>query len=129
VRVLTTSATDRPQTARAFANPSQLIVVSLCAAWCDTCDAFRSAYERLALARPAIAFVWLDIEDDAALCGDVDVENFPTLAIYRGREPVHFGVSLPTEAVVGRMIDALAASAAPLAAPPDAVAKLPEAFG
>lgn len=76
-----------------------------------------------------MAFVWLDIEDDAALCGDVDVENFPTLLIYRGREPLHFGVSLPTEAVVGRMIDALAASAAPLATAPDAVVGLPAAFG
>ena len=129
MRVLTASETDRPQAARAFADPSQLVVVSLCAAWCDTCDVFRAAYERLAIARPSIAFVWLDIEDDAALCGDVDVENFPTLAIYRGREPVHFGVSLPHEAVVGRMIDTLAASAAPLAAAPDPIAELPSAFG
>jgi thioredoxin reductase (NADPH) len=128
VRVLTASETDRPQAARAFADPSQLVVVSLCAAWCDTCDVFRAAYERLASVRSSIAFVWLDIEDDAALCGDVDIENFPTLAIYRGREPVHFGVSLPTEAVVGRMIDALAASARPLDAPSDAVAALPAAF-
>jgi thioredoxin reductase (NADPH) len=127
--VLTASAADRPQLIRAFANPSRLVVVSLCAAWCDTCDAFRAAYERLATARPAIAFVWLDIEDDAALCGDVDVENFPTLAIYRGREPGHFGVSLPHEAVVGRMIDTLAASAAPLAAAPAAITELPDAFG
>jgi len=129
VRVLTASQADRSQASRAFADPSRLVVVSLCAAWCDTCDEFRAAYERLAAARPSVAFVWLDIEDDAALCGDVDVENFPTLLIYRGREPLHFGVSLPTEAVVGRMIDALAASAAPLATAPDAVAGLPAAFG
>jgi thioredoxin reductase (NADPH) len=129
VRVLTASQADRSQASRAFADPSRLVVVSLCAAWCDTCDEFRAAYERLAAARPSMAFVWLDIEDDAALCGDVDVENFPTLLIYRGREPLHFGVSLPTEAVVGRMIDALAASAAPLATAPDAVAGLPAAFG
>ncbi len=126
--VLTASEADRAQAARAFSDASRLVVVSLCAAWCHTCNAFRAAYERLAIARPSIAFVWLDIEDDAALCGDVDVENFPTLAIYRGREPVHFGVSLPHAAVVGRMIDTLAASSQPLAAPPVAVAELPAAF-
>ncbi len=128
MRVLTASQADRSQASRAFADPSRLVVVSLCAAWCHTCDEFRAAYERLAAARPSIAFVWLDIEDDAALCGDVDVENFPTLAIFRGREPLHFGVSLPIEAVVGRMIDALEASAAPLAAAPDSIAELPAAF-
>jgi thioredoxin len=112
-----------------LADPSRLVVVSFCAAWCDTCNEFRAAYERLAAARPSITFVWLDIEDDAAVCGDVDVENFPTLAIYRGREPLHFGVSLPTEAVVGRIIDTLAASAAPVAVVPDAIAALPDAFG
>ena len=127
--VLTASDADRPHVVRAFADPARLVVVSLCAAWCDTCNQFRAAYERLAAKRPSIAFVWLDIEDDAALCGDVDVENFPTLAIYRGGEPLHFGVSLPTEAIVGRTIDTLAASATPLADAPDAIAELPAAFG
>ena len=49
----------------AFADPARLVVVSLCAAWCDTCSEFRAAYERIAQARPQTTFVWLDIEDDA----------------------------------------------------------------
>jgi thioredoxin reductase (NADPH) len=115
------TAADRTRIAQAFADPERLVVASLCAAWCDTCNEFRAGYERLAQARPHVTFVWLDIEDDADIAGDIDVENFPTLAIYRGAEPVHFGVSLPQETTIGRLIDALATQATALRAAPLAV--------
>ena len=126
--VFTADAKDRGDIADAFADPGRLVVVALCAAWCDTCTEFRAAYERLAQARPQAAFVWLDIEDDAEIAGDVDVENFPTLAIYRGRAPLHFGISLPNESTVGRLLDALADAAAPLGGAPDEVVELPGKF-
>lgn len=116
MRVLTASCADRDAVATALADPARLVVVALCAAWCDTCGEFRGAFERLAQSRPQTAFVWLDIEDDADVAGDVDVENFPTLAIYRGDEVIHYGVSLPHETTVGRLIDALATHARPFAA-------------
>jgi len=104
-----------------------MIVVCLCAAWCDTCTEFRIAFDRIAKQRPDMRFVWLDIEDDSALCGDIVVENFPTLAIYRGETLLHFGVSLPQEGTVARLVDAMAARAdAPAAAKAaDAVLELP----
>ncbi len=122
------SSADRAAIGDAFADPSRLVVVSLCAAWCDTCSQFRAAYERIAQARPQATFVWLDIEDDADVAGDVDVENFPTLAIYRGSAPLHFGVSLPHETTVGRLVDALADSGTPLGDEPGEVGELPEKF-
>jgi thioredoxin reductase (NADPH) len=102
-----------------------MMVVCLCAAWCDTCAEFRVAFDRIAAARPGTRFVWLDIEDDAELCGDVDVENFPTLAIYRDDALLHFGVSLPQEGTVARLVDAMAARPLAAAAGPDAVVALP----
>jgi len=126
--VLTARDCDREAILQAFADPARLVIVSLCAAWCDTCTQFRAACERLAQARPHATFVWLDIEDDAAIAGDVDVENFPTLAIYRGRSPLHFGVSLPHETTVGRLIDALAEGAPARTDVPDEVAELPARF-
>jgi thioredoxin reductase (NADPH) len=104
-----------------------MIVVCLCAAWCDTCTEFRIAFDRIARQRPEMRFVWLDIEDDSALCGDIDVENFPTLAIYRGDTLLHFGVSLPQEGTVARLVDAMAARADAAAAAnvADAVLELP----
>ncbi|MFI4951639.1 MAG: thioredoxin family protein [Burkholderiales bacterium] len=108
-----------------------MIVVCLCAAWCDTCTEFRVAFDRIAAARPGMRFVWLDIEDDSDICGDIDVENFPTLAIYRGETLLHFGVSLPQEGTVARLIDAMAVRAAAAATAttsvaPQAVLQLPQ---
>lgn len=105
--VLTTSTADRDALARSLDDAPQLVVVSLCAAWCDTCNEFRAAFERIASARPQCALVWLDIEDDADIAGDIDVENFPTLAVFRDGRPAYFGVSLPHESTVLRLIDAL----------------------
>ena len=122
--VLTTARADRDAVTNAFSADSQLVVVSFCAAWCDTCNEFRVAYERIAAARPQTAFVWLDIEDDADVAGDIDVENFPTLAVYRGGVPVHFGVALPHESTVLRLIDALAGSGSAMRHAPPAVAEL-----
>ena len=124
--VITSREDEKSLVAQRFADATRIVVISLCAAWCDTCSEFRSGYEGLAQARPDIVFIWLDIEDDADLVGDIDVENFPTLAIFRGTQPLHFGVSLPHPASIGRLIDALAAQPQPLANPPAAVVELPQ---
>jgi thioredoxin len=126
--VLTLAQSERAALAAALRDPQRVVVVALCAAWCDTCNQFRAALERIADARREMAFVWVDIEDDSEVCGDVDVENFPTLAVYRGTTPIHFGVSLPHEATVARLVDALKARPVPLAGAPDAVVALPAAM-
>jgi thioredoxin len=109
-------------------NHERTTVVALCAAWCDTCTEFRGAFERIAEARPEAFFLWLDIEDDAEICGDIDVENFPTLAIYRGDTPLHYGICLPQEGSVARLIDEIGASAEPMRDAPEAVVALPRAL-
>jgi thioredoxin reductase (NADPH) len=105
-----------------------ITVVCLCAAWCDTCGLFRASFERIAAARPRETFVWLDIEDDSAICGDIDIENFPTLAVYRGEQLLHYGVSLPQEGTVARLIDELATRTSASADAPKPVLDLPQAM-
>lgn len=100
------------------------LVVGFCAAWCNTCAEFRAAFDALADGRPDASFVWLDIEDDADVAGDIDIENFPTIAVYHGDRPLHFGVSLPQRGVVARVLEALDASSRTIEAD-DAVADLP----
>jgi thioredoxin 1 len=58
--------------------------VCLCANWCGTCRDYRPLFDDLARAHPQVRFVWVDIEDDADLAGDLDVETFPTLLIADG---------------------------------------------
>ena len=123
--VLTTAESERGTVATALADQRRLVVVSLCADWCDTCKEFRVAFEAIASARPSIIFVWLDIEDDSAVAGDIDVENFPTLAIYRGDTVLHFGVSLPQEGTVARLVDEMAQRTTAVSDAPDEVRGLP----
>jgi thioredoxin 1 len=121
------TATDRTAIASGW-REGRVVVVALCAAWCDTCTEFRVAFERIAATRPDELFVWLDIEDDAAICGDIDVENFPTLAIYRGATLLHYGVSLPQEATVARLVDEMAKRREPLQDAPAPVFALARAL-
>jgi thioredoxin reductase (NADPH) len=126
--VFTTATENRRALATRWAEGSDLVVVLLCAAWCDTCTAFRATYERLAEARPEALFVWLDVEDDHEMAGDIDIENFPTLAIYRGEALLHYGVTLPQEGTVARLIDELAVRTAGSVDAPKPVLDLPLAF-
>ena len=52
------------------------IVACLCAAWCGTCASYRGAFDTLAARHPDKTFVWIDVEDQAEVVGDLDVENF-----------------------------------------------------
>ena len=126
--VLTSSSVDRQSLASRWNTYRCLVVISLCAAWCHTCGEFREAFERIAVERGDVQFVWLDIEDDHEICGDIDVENFPTLAVFRGDVPVHFGVSTPQEATLARLIDELASRTVPACDIPEEVRALPEAL-
>ena len=126
--VLTASSVDRQTLASRWKADGPLVVISLCAAWCHTCGEFREAFERIAVERGDVQFVWLDIEDDHEICGDIDVENFPTLAVFRGDVPVHFGVSIPQEATLARLIDELASRTVSARDVPDEVRALPEAL-
>jgi thioredoxin len=123
--VLTATPEDRRALASRWSTGGPLVVVSLCAAWCNTCDEFRIVFERIAATRTDAQFIWLDIEDDHEICGDIDVENFPTLAVFRGDAPVHFGISLPHEATVARLLGELAERSEASADIPDAVRALP----
>jgi thioredoxin-like negative regulator of GroEL len=86
------------------------VVACLCAAWCGTCTSYRAAFEALAERHPDKVFVWIDIEDQADVVGDLDVDNFPTLLLQRGETVAFFGTVLPDPNVAERMVQAQAAT-------------------
>jgi len=103
-------------------NTDPLLVACLCAQWCRTCDAYRdtllSAREALQL-HPDVAtrFLWVDIEDESELVGDLDIEDFPTLLLARGEAVLFFGPILPHAQTIDRLLRAaLAGEMPPLAA-------------
>jgi thioredoxin 1 len=86
------------------------VVACLCAQWCGTCGAYRAAFEALAARHPAQHFVWIDIEDQADVVGDLDVDNFPTLLIQKHDVVAFFGTMLPDAALAERLIAAQVAT-------------------
>lgn len=104
---ITLELDNRDEVAAALAG-ERWIVACLCAAWCGTCGSYRDAFEALAARHPEHAYVWIDIEDQADVVGDLDVENFPTLLLQRGETVAFFGTVLPDPKVAERMIQATA---------------------
>ncbi|WP_296944763.1 thioredoxin family protein [uncultured Massilia sp.] len=85
------------------------VVACLCAAWCGTCSSYRAAFDALAARHPDKTFAWVDIEDEADVVGDLDVENFPTLLLQRGDTVAFFGTMLPDANLADRLVQAQAA--------------------
>lgn len=100
---LTLDSDNRTQLMQ-WLNDDAWVVACLCAAWCDTCCAYRSSFDALAARHPDKRFVWIDIEDEADLVGDFEVENFPTLLIQRSDAVAFFGTVLPDINIAHRLI-------------------------
>ena len=107
-------------------NPSlepPLLVACLCAQWCRTCDAYRDTLlhvrDALQPTHPGspMRFMWVDIEDESELVGDLDIEDFPTLLLARGDQVLFFGPLLPHAQTLDRLVrGALAGELPPLQA-------------
>jgi len=104
---LTLDTTNRDRLAASLED-GRWVVACLCAAWCGTCGSYRAAFEDLAARHPDKAFVWIDIEDQADLVGDLDVENFPTLLLQQGGTVAFFGPTLPDAALAECLLQAQA---------------------
>ena len=108
MQCLTLELDNRDQLATAL-DDGGWIVACLCAAWCGTCTSYRAGFEALAARHPDKTFVWIDIEDQAGVVGDLDVENFPTLLLQRGDTVAFYGTMLPDPQVADRLVLAQAA--------------------
>ena len=82
------------------------VVACLCAAWCGTCGSYRAVFDAMAARHPDKHFVWIDIEDQADVVGDLDVDNFPTLLIQKQDVVAFFGTVLPDAVLAERLLQA-----------------------
>ncbi|MDC8770124.1 thioredoxin family protein [Roseateles albus] len=93
------------------------LVACLCAAWCRTCDAYHEVIAALRQQYPDFRFVWVDIEDDEELVGDLEVETFPTLLIGVGEQLRFIGPVTPHLATAQRLLASAAEMPAAAASP------------
>ena len=85
-----------------------VVVVCLCAEWCGTCRGYQEELSRLAGRYSDFVFVWLDVEDDADIVGDLDIETFPTLMVMQGEDLLFGGILLPLIQHLDRLLATLA---------------------
>jgi len=88
-------------------------IVCLCAAWCRLCDDYAPVLEQVAAELAAgddrVLRHWIDIEDEAELVGEFDVETFPTLVVI-GPDGVRFaGPLTPQPETLRRVLRATVA--------------------
>ncbi|MGK5023802.1 thioredoxin family protein [Janthinobacterium sp. RB2R34] len=102
---LTLTTENRAEIAAALAGP-RWIVACLCAQWCGTCTTYRATFDNLAARHPDTVFVWVDIEDQSEVVGELDIENFPTLLIQHDDNVAFFGTVLPDGGLAHRMVQA-----------------------
>ena len=81
--------------------------VCLCAEWCRVCGEYRVLFDALAQEMPHTRFVWVDVEDEDEIAGDLDVETFPTLLIADGTHARFLGPLLPQPQVLARLLGSL----------------------
>ncbi|MES2299054.1 MAG: thioredoxin family protein [Pseudomonadota bacterium] len=113
---LTLDSDTRATVAAALAG-EDWVVACLCAGWCTTCGAYRASFDALAQRHADKLFVWIDIEDQAEVVGELDVENFPTLLVQRRDTVAFFGTVLPDAGVAEHLLHAMSTqSGAELAA-------------
>ncbi len=84
------------------------IVACLCAEWCGTCRGYRAGFDQMAERHPDKHFIWIDIEDQAEVVGELDVENFPTMLIQRGDIVTYFATVLPDHRQLERLLASMA---------------------
>lgn len=90
-----------------------LDVVCLCAQWCGTCRTYATVFEQCAAAMPRHRFRWVDIEDEADLVGEPDIDTFPTLLVIREGVALFAGPVLPRLHDIQRLLQSLEVADAP----------------
>jgi thioredoxin 1 len=106
-------------------------IACLCAAWCRLCDDYAPVFQLLAAELGEtglpLQWHWIDIEDEAELLGDMDVETFPTLVIADDDHVRFAGALTPEPGTLRRLLRATVTGAEPAAHRPT-VAPAIEAF-
>jgi thiol-disulfide isomerase/thioredoxin len=100
--VITLGRGNRVEFSKSLSGDSWTIAC-LCAAWCNVCEAYRPDFHSLSERHPGVHFAWIDIEDNADLMGDIDIENFPTVLIQRGDIVAFYGTVLPDARIAERI--------------------------
>lgn len=103
-------------------------VICLCADWCDLCRDYQTVFAQMAQRYPGFRFAWLDIEDQAGLVGDIDVETFPTVLMADAQGIRFFGPLTPQPHTLARLLESLESASLKVAPDTSATRRLLDAL-
>jgi thioredoxin-like negative regulator of GroEL len=87
-------------------------LILFCAEWCGSCREFKKDFETLDA--DGLSKVWLDIEDQASLTDDIEIENLPTIfAISKDGLSFYFGEIPPKKLFLEKILNDLALNKVP----------------
>ncbi len=84
--------------------PQPLVLACLCAAWCRLCDGYAQTVSEVTAKFPSVQLLWIDIEDEAELIGELDIETFPTLVLVSATQLLFAGALQPQPETLRRLI-------------------------
>lgn len=85
---------------------SSVQLACLCAAWCRLCDGYAQTIHAVAAEFPEVVVRWIDIEDEEALLGELDIETFPTVLLHHSGRVLFAGVVEPQPQRLRRLLAA-----------------------
>ena len=86
--------------------PPPLLMACLCANWCGTCRDYEAVFAACAAEFGArVRPLWVDIEDEAELVDEIDVDNFPTLLLASGDALLFLGTITPHAQTLSRLVE------------------------
>lgn len=88
-------------------------VLCLCAQWCGTCRSYDAVFAAAHAQFPDTVWKWVDVEELADLIDPLELENFPTLLVARGKQATFFGPITPQAETLHRLLQAKLAPDAP----------------
>jgi thioredoxin 1 len=100
-----------PSSAKTQTPDTMSWVVCLCADWCRACNDYQRVFSQIADEMadkyPHSRFVWIDVEDQDDLVGDLDIETFPTILVGNDKGVNFLGAVTPQPEVLSRLLQSI----------------------
>lgn len=88
-----------------FQNEGKLMLVDYWAPWCGYCRRIGPAYDKIAQQYAEdMVIAKINIDDEAKLAEQEQIEVIPTLVLYRGTQPLGFVVAPESKAQIDEFI-------------------------
>jgi thioredoxin 1 len=84
------------------------VIVDFWAEWCGPCKAIGPALEELAVEKPNVRIVKLNVDENPEIAGKFGIRSIPALILFKGGEAVSQRVGAAPKTEIAKWIDSTA---------------------